>query len=170
MAEIEGEEDRGPALGVPGRHQVRVLAQKGPHTEGIIAHNRGARDEALVLYRKVLDIAKELDDLALMAGSYHQMGNMAFDRGAYERGLDHFRFNGIEVGMTKYGRSPTRQTTAIPIDPEKLADGMLWSDQGCLSLASVLFKLRGVDHEDLIAADAEAASTPAWPPPITTTS
>lgn len=65
------------------------------------------------------------------------------DQAAYQRGLDHLLFNGIKVGRTWYGSRTEPVTEAIPVDPEKMATGMLHSDQGCLALAAVFYKLRG---------------------------
>ena len=61
------------------------------HQLGILAQKRGAYDEALEWYKKVLQIDEELGNRAGMANSYHQLGMVAQQRGAHDEALEWYK-------------------------------------------------------------------------------
>jgi tetratricopeptide (TPR) repeat protein len=56
-----------------------------------VACGRGDYDAALGWYRKALEIFEQLGDPAGMAGSYHQLGNVAQHRGDHDAALGWYR-------------------------------------------------------------------------------
>ena len=65
------------------------------------------------------------------------------DYKALDRGIKYLYHNGVDVGNVIYGSYPEPYTELHPIDPDKLANGLLSSHNGAISMAGVLFKIRG---------------------------
>ncbi len=63
------------------------------------------------------------------------------DREAFWRGLNFLRHNGVEVGSVFYGWSTEPVTRPRPIDPADLREGLLFSNNGAISMAAILFNL-----------------------------
>jgi tetratricopeptide (TPR) repeat protein len=61
------------------------------HQLGVVAQNRGDYDDALLWYRRSLEIEEELGNRAGMADSYHQLGNVSYLRGDYDGALLWYR-------------------------------------------------------------------------------
>ena len=66
-----------------------------------------------------------------------------YDLRGYQRAVNWFLHNGAQVGQIGYGFSATPKTTRSPIDPDKLAAGMLGAGNGAMGGAAILFDLRG---------------------------
>lgn len=66
-----------------------------------------------------------------------------YDYSIYDRALKWFIHNGVKVGKVGYGFHAEPVTTPMPIDPDKLKNGMFFSNNGAISGAAVLFDLLG---------------------------
>ncbi len=68
------------------------------------------------------------------------------DEKAYDRGIAFLRHNGVEVGSVFYGWQSEPVTTPTYFTPADLKAGMLSSNNGAISMAAILFDLKGEER------------------------
>src|SRR5207248_3320225 len=62
----------------------------GIHIAGIVAHREGSWDEAVALHTQSARLARELGDSWLLGVAVNNLGDVALNRGEYDRALELF--------------------------------------------------------------------------------